>query len=195
MIPRHLQVATVVLLGAVIGMGIYLVHLKRRAEEVRATDKRPVAAPVTGPVTHLNLFVAYDNEGIVRRQDAEVALPQEASARAREVVRALLASYQGKQSPHVLPAAGDVRNVYLVNGNLAVIDLNAPLCDEHRSGVLVETLTVTSLVATVGANVPGVTRVKFVVEGKDRETLAGHADLSSVYDVASVDELIREMQP
>ncbi len=195
MIPRHLKIAAVLLLVSVIGMGFYLVSLKRRAEEVRATDKRPVAAPVSGPTSHVSLFVAYDADGMIRPQGADVALPQEASARGREILRTLLAAYEGKHTPHAMPANSDVNGVFLVNGNLAVVDLNAALCDEHRSGVLVEALTVTSMVATLGANIPGVTRVKFMVEGKDRETLAGHADLSTIYDVTSVQELIKEMQP
>ena len=195
MIPRHLKIATVLLLVSVIGMGFYLVSLKRRAEEVRATDKRPISAPVSGPTSHVSLFVAYDSDGMIRPQGAEVALPQESSARGREVLRTLLAAYEARHTPHAMPPNSDVNSVFLVNGNLAVVDLNAALCDEHRSGVLVEALTVTSMVATLGANMPGVTRVKFMVEGKDRDTLAGHADLSTIYDVASVQELIKEMQP
>lgn len=195
MIPRHLKIATAVLFALVIGMGFYLVHLKHRAEEVRAADKRPVAPPVSGPVTRVDLYVASDADGIIRRQDVQVALPAEPSARARQVLRALIEDYESKKSPHVLAPGSDINNVYLVNGSMAVVDLNAALADDHRSGVLVESLTVTSMVATLAANVPGVTRVRFLVEGKDRDTLAGHADLSTVYDVAAVNELIREMQP
>jgi hypothetical protein len=38
------------------------------------------------------------------------------------------------------------------------------------------------------------TQVKFLVDGKERETLAGHADLKAVYDVAMVNQLVRELQ-
>jgi hypothetical protein len=57
-----------------------------------------------------------------------------------------------------------------------------------------EALTVDSMVATLAANVPGITKVKILIEGQERETLAGHADLMSVYDVAEVDQLIHDLQ-
>jgi hypothetical protein len=59
--------------------------------------------------------------------------------------------------------------------------VNAAFADQHRSGILVEELTVASIVKTVGANINGVTSVRFLVDGKERETLAGHADLTDSY--------------
>jgi len=59
--------------------------------------------------------------------------------------------------------------------------------------VLVEELTVASLVQTLAGNIPGINRVKILVEGKERETLAGHADLSSLYDVAMMNQLVAQM--
>jgi len=44
---------------------------------------------------------------------------------------------------------------------MAVIDANAALADRHRSGVLVEELTVISLVQTLSANVPALTASRF----------------------------------
>jgi hypothetical protein len=36
--------------------------------------------------------------------------------------------------------------------------------------------------------------VKILVEGKERETLAGHADLSGFYDVSAVNQLTAQLQ-
>ncbi len=77
---------------------------------------------------------------------------------------------------------------------MAVIDLNAAFANGHRSGVLVEELTVVSLVQTLSANIPGITRVKILVDGKDRDTLAGHADLSNFYDVPAVAQVVAQLQ-
>ena len=77
---------------------------------------------------------------------------------------------------------------------LAVIDTNAAFADNHRSGVLVEELTVASLVETLSANIPGITRVRILVDGKSRDTLAGHADLSDFYDVNSMNQMVAAMQ-
>jgi len=107
---------------------------------------------------------------------------------------ALLSIYLEKTSPHALAPGADVRSVYLVDPGLAVIDINAAFADGHRSGVLSEELTVTSLIETLSANLPGILKVKILVEGKQRETLAGHADLSGFFDVSAVHQLSAQLQ-
>ena len=87
-----------------------------------------------------------------------------------------------------------MRDVYLVDPGLAVIDMNAAFADDHRSGILVEELTVASLVQTLSANIPGITRVKILVDGRQRETLAGHADLSGFFEVSAVNQMVAQMQ-
>jgi spore germination protein GerM len=84
--------------------------------------------------------------------------------------------------------------VFLVDPGVAVIDVNGAFAEGHRSGVLVEELTVASFIHTVSANTPGIQRVKILVNGKDSETLAGHADLSSFYDVSAVNALAGQLQ-
>jgi len=64
----------------------------------------------------------------------------------------------------------------------------------HRSGVFVEELTMLSLVQTLATNVPNVHQVKFLVDGKERETLAGHADLKQSYDVDLVAQSAKALQ-
>lgn len=194
MIPRHVQIAVVMLLVGVFAGGFYLLHLKGQAEEHarRAADNRPLAPPVSGTPEKVDLFIAYDEDGVVRRREASVPLPVEPNLRARELLRALVGEYLKQPSPHPLGDGADIRDVYFV-GDLAVVDLNAAFAETHRSGVLTEELTLISLVQTLSANVPGIARVKVLVDGRERETLAGHADLLSFYDVYAVDKLVKEM--
>jgi hypothetical protein len=64
---------------------------------------------------------------------------------------------------------------------LAVIDLAGAFVGNHPSGIETESLTVLSICATLHANLPQVTEVRFLVDGQPRETLAGHADLMRTY--------------
>jgi len=196
MIPRHLYFAISVLLLAVLGMGLYAWHMRGRAatNSAASLDTRPVVAPVAGATEQVTLFVAYDDIGVLHSQSARIPLPSVRQQRAEELLRALLALYLNKNSPHPLPAGADVRSVYLVDPGLAVIDVNAAFADGHRSGVLSEELTVASMIQTLSANLPGILKVKILVEGKERQTLAGHADLSSLYDVAAVNQLAIQLQ-
>ena len=50
---------------------------------------------------------------------------------------------------------------------------------------MVEELTLASMAQTLAANLPGITRVKLLVDGKERETLAGHVDLMGFYSTAA----------
>lgn len=64
---------------------------------------------------------------------------------------------------------------------LAVVNLTASFAASHPSGLEAETLTVQSICATLHSNLPRVTEVRFLVDGQQRATLAGHADLTRTY--------------
>ncbi len=195
MIPRQLKIAVTVLLAAALGLGGYMWRLKRHAASAPvAVEPAHVAPPPTGPKEQVTLYVAYDDPGILVARGASIPLPQGRQERAQEVLQALLARYLEEDSPHPIPAGSEIRTVYLVDPGMAVIDANAALADRHRSGILVEELTVVSLVQTLSANVPGINRVKILVDGKERETLAGHADLRNLYDTTNVQQLADQLR-
>ncbi len=195
MIPRQLLIAMVVLLLAVTGMSIYAWRMRKTAATSVATnDTRPLAPPVAGPTERVTLFVAFDEDGSLRAESAQIPMPSGRQQRAEELLRALLSIYLDKNSPHVLGSGADVRSVFLVDPGVAVIDVNAAFADTHRSGVLVEELTVASLIHTISVNTPGVLKVKILVDGRQRETLAGHADVSDFYDVTALNQLAAQLQ-
>jgi Sporulation and spore germination len=196
MIPRHFVITVSLLAASVLGMSLYAWHMRGRAAAtpVATVDTRPVVAPVSGSTEQVTLFVAYDDVGVLHAQTTRIPLPSVRQQRAEELLRALLALYLDKNSPHPLPPGSDIRSVYLVDPGLAVVDVNAAFADGHRSGVFSEELTVASLIQTLSTNIPGILRVKILVEGKQRETLAGHADLSNFFDVAGINQLTSQLQ-
>ncbi len=194
MIPRHLMIGVAVLLVIVLAMGFYLRHVSRSAAEMQrlAADTRPVAPPASGPTETVTLYVADDATGALRSQSAQIPLPGGRQQRAEELLRALLRIYQQPDSPHPIASAADIRSIYLIDPGAAVIDLNSAFADQHRSSILGEQLTVNSLVETLAANVPGINRVRILVEGNTRETLAGHADLNEFFDVNAVGQAVAQ---
>jgi hypothetical protein len=129
---------------------------------------------------------------VLRSQPAQIPLPGGRQQRAEELLRALLRIYQQPDSPHPIAPAADIRSIYLIDPGAAVIDLNAAFADQHRSSILGEQLTVNSLVETLAVNVPGINRVRILVEGSTRETLAGHADLNEFFDVNAVGQAVTQ---
>jgi hypothetical protein len=176
----------------VLALGFYLVHLKKAAEQRPALADQPVTAPVSVPSQLVVLYVADDEQAALVPRRVSIALPKDAQARSRELLRALVAEYLKSDSRHALGAGADVTDVLIVNNSTAVVNVNATFADKHRSGVLVEELTLASMAQTLGANVSGIGKLKLVVDGKERETLAGHADLMSLYDVNVARELVKE---
>ncbi|MBZ5658418.1 MAG: GerMN domain-containing protein [Acidobacteriia bacterium] len=187
MIPRSLVIAVAAMLVVVVAMGTYVHRMRHRAGTLQPTaDLQPVTPPPSGPTETVTLYIADDAAGTLRAQSAQIPLPGGRQQRAEELLRALLRIYQQPGASHPLAAAADIRSIYLVAPGIAVIDLNTAFADQHRSGILDEQLTVDSLVETLAANVPGVTRVRILVEGNERETLAGHADLTDFFDASTI---------
>jgi hypothetical protein len=93
------------------------------------------------------------------------------------------ATKDGEFRPTVPVAASgpDAMQAQQPGGELAVIDLRSTFVNQHPSGVEVESLTLRSILGTLHANLPQIERVRFLVDGQARETLAGHADLLRTY--------------
>ncbi len=197
MIPRHLKimVSILIVLIALLGLSTYrLKHTAERSSGKVALDKLPVAPPVTGPTSSATLYVADDHTGLLTRTTVNIPLPPASSERTQQIVRNLLALYQTTPSPHEIGDGADLNDVYFVKNGLVVLDFNNAFAEKHPSGILAEELTVASIVATLHANNPEILKVKILVEGKERETLAGHADLQTPFDAANFTQMVKDLQ-
>ncbi len=174
-------------------MSVFLARSRQRVEahfQARALAV-PLADAVAGPAQPLLLYLANDDTGALAARSLNFPLPADPNTRARVVLEKLLAEYAAPGSPHPLhaamPGAEGVDEVYLapVPGTrhdlLAVVDLTRSFVHTHPSGIEPETLTLLSMIATLHANLPAVTQVRFLVDGEPRPTLAGHADLGRTY--------------
>jgi Sporulation and spore germination len=196
-VTRRIAVIFAVLIAVAIGLGLYALHLKRkvaRDEELAAQQQLAMAPPASGPPTQLTLYVASDSDATLRKSQMSLVLPAERSERARAVLRALFGAYLQSPSPHPIGPGADVRDVYLLGDDTAVVDTNSAFADKHPSGVLAEELTVASIVTTLNANDNKIQRVKILVNGQERETLAGHADLQRFYLASNIGPVAKDLQ-
>lgn len=196
MIQRQFLITATLLFAVTVALSIYVWQLRRHEVDARPVDKvEHVAPPTSGPMERVTVFVAYDEPGELRPQSILVPLASGRQQRAEGLLRALVSIYTAKDSTHPLAAGAEVRQVFLVDPGVAVLDLNSAFVDGQISGVLAEELTIASLVQTLSTNIPGLTRVKILVDGKERETLAGHADLTGFYDVQQIADVVKELSP
>ena len=193
---RRILVMLAILAVIAVALGFYALHLKRRvARDEQAAAEQTALTPLgNGPPEPVTLYVANDSDGTLRKTQLSVALPVERSERARAVLRTLMAQYLKSPSPHPIGPASDVRSVYLLGEDSAVVDTNSAFADAHPSGVLAEELTLASLVVTLNANDSKIARVKILVNGQERDTLAGHADLKRFYEASNIGQVVKDMQ-
>jgi len=194
-IPRYQKILFVVLLVAALGMSGELWHLRQRAHQrlLAGEDSAPTKAPEVSPNVQATLVVANDADGSLLVQQRALPLPADSGARARVVLGNLLDLYAEPNAAHpVSGGAAGIAQVFLLpapgprdpqdpDAELAVVDLTGNFVASHPSGLETETLTVLSICATLRANLPNVTQVRFLVDGQPRPNLAGHADLTRTY--------------
>lgn len=201
MIPRYQTVLFVILLAASMVMGGVLWHLRDRAHQrlLAGEDSAPTEAPEVAPVEQATLMVANDEDDSLESRVLSLPLPPGPSGRARAVLGELLELYAAPHAAHPVPGgAQSIAGVFLLPANgdsstpgakagsgsgaqLAVVNLTGAFAAGHPSGIETETLTILSICATLHANLPQVTEVRFLVDGQPRPTLAGHADLTRTY--------------
>ena len=76
-----------------------------------------------------------------------------------------------------VPPGTALRALYLTSGGEAFVDLSREIVTAHPGGSLDELLTVYAIVNALTMNLPAVTSVQVLVDGKEVDTLAGHVDL------------------
>jgi hypothetical protein len=194
---RRILVMFAVLALVAVGLGFYALHLKHKVarDAQTALEQQLAMAPQSnGPPEPVTLYVADDNDGTLHKTQVSVPMPAERSERARATLRTLLTQYLKTSSSHPIGKDSDVRQVFLMDDGTAIVDMDSAFADAHPSGVLAEELTVASLVLTLNANDSKITRVKILVNGQERETLAGHADLKRFYEASNIGQVVKDMQ-
>jgi Sporulation and spore germination len=194
MIPRYQRILFWSLAGGIVLMMAFLLHGCQQAHKrlTALNDATPIAAPITASTEDVTLLLASDADASIAPATEPLALPQEPSLRARALLEHLLSNYALPGSAHPLQSGPAVDDVFLLalpiagsgtqtSGQLAVINLRSSFADHHPSGILVETLTIQSILGTLHAAFPQVTQVRFLVDSQPRDTLAGHADLLHIY--------------
>ena len=134
------------------------------------------AAPVEARKIHATLFYVADTGNELIPVSAEVPYGDTPSDQARRIVEAQVqAPVEGALS--AIPAGTKVRAVYLTPRGEAYLDLSADVARGTTRGSLGEALAVFTLVNALTVNLPDITAVQILIDGKEVDTLAGHIDL------------------
>jgi hypothetical protein len=199
-IPRFQRFLFGAMLLAAVVMAIVLIRMRERAHDrlMMAADNQPLSTLMsTAPVEKITLLVANDLDGSLIPVERSFPMPKDPNARARVLMQKLLEEYAAPKSTHPIANASGVDEVFLMpvpqqQGEMAVVNLDSAFVQAQPSGIEPETLTLLSMIATLHANLPQITEVRFLVNGQQKDTLAGHADLTRVYLASDTQTAVRQ---
>jgi spore germination protein GerM len=136
----------------------------------------PGAGAKASPKIHARLFYLAPSGTALHTIETEVEFAATPTEQARHIVEAQL---EPAPQPFVspIPPGTRLRNLYLSADGVAYVDLSAEVSRKHTGGSLAEILTVYSVVNALTENMPAVSGVQILVEGREVDTLAGHVDL------------------
>ncbi|HTI38799.1 MAG TPA: GerMN domain-containing protein [Vicinamibacterales bacterium] len=182
MTRRALAVAVIAALAFVMGWALFvaLPHWYRRAPPAAATAN-PSPSPVDAAqaaaarkITATLYYVSDDGMALVGTQK-EVPYAAAVADQARAILEAQLAPALPLVS--AIPAGTKLKQVFVTERGDAFVDFSADITAGHPGGSLEETLTVYTVVDVLAVNLPAITHVQILVDGKEVDTLAGHVDL------------------
>ncbi|NUR54618.1 MAG: GerMN domain-containing protein [Acidobacteria bacterium] len=166
--------------GLILFVGLPRWYGSRPATPVAAAGT-PTGPPATTPsapparkITATLFYVSDDGMALVGAQ-REVAFGATVPEQARAIVDAQIASAPPLVS--AIPAETKLRDVFVTDRGDAFVDLSTEVSTKHPGGSLDEIFTVYTIVNALTVNLPAITRVQILIDGKEVDTLAGHVDL------------------
>ncbi len=134
----------------------------------------------TAPQQTATLYFPSYDQGTLVREERTLSWAKADTDRIRQVLLALIeGSHQGHSRG--LPASVRIRAVFLASDGTAYLDFESEGLEDLAAGISSECLAVYAVVNSLAANIPAVKKVKFLLQGKEVETLDGHADLSDSF--------------
>jgi len=149
---------------------------KPRPASGTAPAAAPAAAAPTGRKIKARLFYVADDGMRLTSVERDVAYGESADEQAREIVAAQIAPVV-EPLVSAIPPGTTLRAVFITKSGDAYVDLSREARVGHSGGTVDELLTVYTIVNALTVNLPAVTAVQVLVDGKEVDTLSGHVDL------------------
>jgi spore germination protein GerM len=158
---------------------LLFVALPRRygASSTRASAATPPSGPtVPGRKIKARLLYVGDDGTRLIGVEQDVPFGESTAEQARRIIEAQIAP-PAEPLVSAVPAGTTLRALFVTEGGEAFLDFSRELVSGHSGGSTNEALTVYTLVDVLTMNLPAVTAVQVLIDGKPAETLAGHIDL------------------
>jgi hypothetical protein len=172
-------------LGAAVGVWLVTLWLPGWLVATRPTGEAGVAGSTAAPgsadsadARHISatlFYVAPSGDALIPVEQEVLYAAAPAEQARRIVERQLAAAPAGHVS--VIPAGSTLRALFLTSRGEAYVDVSREIVTGHPGGSLHEFLTVYAIVNAITINLPDITAVQVLVDGREVDTLVGHLDL------------------
>ena len=123
------------------------------------------------------LFFPSEVDAFLHPEEREIRKDVSVDEQAKQVIRELIrGSQDGYISP--FPEGTQLRELFITQEGVACVDFSRDIQEKHLSGSSAEIATIYSLVNSLTQNFQSIKRVFILVDGRERQTLGGHIDLS-----------------
>lgn len=178
---RHRALVLVAVCVAALALGWALYRwMPRRSPATSSASSvggsPPGAVLEDGRKIKARLFYVSDDGTRLTSVEREVAYADPTESQARRILDAQFAPVSAPLVSAIPPGTA-VRAVFLTPQGTAFVDLSPEIAAQHPGGSLNELLTVYTIVQALTTNLPAVTSVQVLVDGKEVDTLAGHLDM------------------
>ena len=176
--PTDWFIPALVALAAVTLAWLLFVRLPSRysADPAPSSDARPAAPATQGRNIKAQLFYVADDGVSLKAVEREIPFGENTVEQAKAIVGAQVAPAT-EPLVSAIPTGTTLRALFITRGGEAYVDLSRELVTGHPGGSTNELLTIRTLVDALTANLPAITAVQLLVDGKELDTLAGHVDL------------------
>ena len=138
---------------------------------------RQVTSPLPpGRKIKARLFYVADDGLRLIAAERDVAFGEGTIEQAKEIINAQIAPV-AEPTLSAVPPGTQLRSLFVGEHGDAYVNLSREFSSAHQGGSLNELLTVYTIVNALTVNLPAVTSVQVLIEGKEVDTLAGHIDL------------------
>ena len=141
-----------------------------------AVAAAPAVPPPPGRKIKARLFYVAEDGTRLTSVERDVAYGESADDQAREIISAQIAA-STEPLVSAIPPGTTLRAVFITRTGDAYVDLSREARAAHPGGTVDELLTIYTIVNALTVNLPAVTGVQLLVDGKEVDTLAGHVDL------------------
>ena len=183
--PRAVNPRNLVLPGVIVGAAIVLVWLLffalpgrfgSQPQQTAAAPQTPTAPATPERNIKAQLFFVADDGVTLTGVERDVPFGENTVEQAKAIISAQIAPVT-EPLVSAIPPGTALRALFITRGGEAYVDLSRELVSAHPGGSSNELLTIRTIVEALTANLPAITAVQLLVDGRELDTLAGHVDL------------------